>query len=234
MTADRRVSDPLPPPEEKRAAVREMFDRISGTYDRVNRIMSLGMDMRWRKETVAKLQLPAKSLVLDVACGTGDICRLLADVGYRPVGVDLSLGMLENARTQAPLLEADALALPFPDASVDGMTCGFGVRNFTDISVMFAESARVIRPGGRFAFLEVSQPKNKILKFGHHIYFDRVVPTIGGWLVDKQAYHYLPKSVAYLPPPHELAQLLSQAGFKDIEHQRVGAGAAQILSATRT
>jgi demethylmenaquinone methyltransferase / 2-methoxy-6-polyprenyl-1,4-benzoquinol methylase len=224
---------PLPAPEDKRASVQDMFDRISDRYDLVNRIMTFGLDQRWRRKLVRSLELPRGSRVLDIACGTGDLCDILLDEDLAPVGVDLSFGMLRNAHTSAPLAQADGLALPFPDASFVGITCGFALRNVTDLNALFSECARVLAPGGRVGFLEVDEPVGKIPRWGHRVYFHKIVPKIGGALSDREAYRYLPASTAYLPPHRELAALLDAAGFVRLERRSHGAGAAQAITATR-
>ena len=225
--------NPLPPPSEKRRAVREMFDRISRRYDLVNRVMTFGLDQRWRRRTVDELALPAGSRVLDLACGTGDLCTSLRAAGIEAVGIDLSFGMLSHATTEAPLIQADALLLPIRPRSADGITCGFALRNVTDPRLLFAECARVLRRGGRVAFLEVAEPEHPVLRKGHTLYFQKVVPAIGGILSDRAAYRYLPSSVVYLPSPRELAEQLDDAGFHEQQRILVGAGAAQIVTATK-
>ena len=224
---------PLPEGAEKVRAVREMFDTIAPRYDLVNRIMTFRMDVRWRKRTVHELRLVPGSVVLDLACGTGDFCRELAKGHVRPIGVDLSFGMLAAARTEAPLLQADILRLPVPDASVDGATCGFALRNLVELDGFFRELARVVRPGGRIALLEVAEPKYRVLRFGHGIYFGKVVPRIGAMLSDGAAYRYLPKSVAYLPEPEHMLALLRAAGFVNIERALLSTGISQLIVATR-
>src|SRR5690606_11844678 len=144
----------LPEGEEKVAAVRGMFDAIAPRYDLVNRVMTFRMDEGWRRRAVRSLDLAPGSLVLDLACGTGDLCRALTDAGLRPVGVDLSLGMLAAARTSAPLVQGDVLRLPVPAGVADGATCGFALRNLVGLAPFFEELARVVRPGGRIALLE--------------------------------------------------------------------------------
>ena len=177
-----RDDPPLPQGEEKAREVRSMFDRIAPRYDLVNRVMTFGMDVGWRKRTVASLRLSPGSLVLDIACGTGDLCRELAKHGHIPIGVDMSMGMLLAARTDSPLVQADALRHPVADGSIDGITCGFALRNVVDLATMFSEMARVLRPGGRIGLLEVSQPESAVLRRGHAFYFTKVVPLIGGLL----------------------------------------------------
>ncbi|MBP7930401.1 MAG: ubiquinone/menaquinone biosynthesis methyltransferase [Acidimicrobiia bacterium] len=225
--------DVLPTGEQKVKMVDDMFDRIAGRYERLNRILTLKMDVAWRAQTVRALGLPRYSTVLDVACGTGDLCRDLEAMSYRAIGVDRSAGMLKHAHTGGPLVRGDALALSFADGSVDGLTCGFALRNFESLQPFFAEMARVVRPGGRMALLEVSEPHNPVMRFGHQMYFNNVVPLVGGLLSDRSAYRYLPKSVSYLPPGDELVSMLYDAGFTEIAHWQLSGGIAQLLVGTR-
>lgn len=224
----------LPTGEEKRTAVTAMFDRIAPRYDRVNKVISLGQDRRWRRHTIAALDLPAGARVLDLACGTGDLCRDAAHVGLRPIGVDLSVGMLAAARATAPLVLADALALPVPDGNVDGVVSGFALRNFTDLSVFLEECARVLRPGGRVALLDAAVPERALMRAGNAIWFRRIVPWIGGLLADRDAYRYLPASTAYLPPGAELVTLVEASGFADVRRVTMMGGSVQLLSGRRT
>lgn len=224
---------PLPRGDDKRRAVRAMFDTIAPRYDLVNRVMTFRMDVAWRRRTVAGLRLPGDSLVLDLACGTGDLCRHLAEAGLRPMGCDLSYGMLASARTTAPLLQADALALPLRDRSVDGVTCGFALRNLVSLEPFLAELGRVVRPHGRVGLLEVATPPNPVMRWGHRVYFGTVVPVIGGVLSDRAAYRYLPRSVAYLPDVRRLLDMVGEAGFVDVERHRLSGGIAQLITATR-
>jgi demethylmenaquinone methyltransferase/2-methoxy-6-polyprenyl-1,4-benzoquinol methylase len=224
---------PLPQGDEKRRAVRSMFDTIAPRYDMVNRLMTFGLDVAWRRRAVRSLRLRTGSSVADLACGTGDLCRDLTRGGHRPLGLDLSFGMLAAARTDAPLAQADALALPLADASVDGVTCGFALRNLVDLRPFLAELARVVRPGGRIALLDKAEPPNRVLRWGHDVYFGSVVPAIGGLLSDPAAYRYLPRSVAYLPEPDELLAMVADAGFVYVERDLPTAGVVQIITATR-
>jgi demethylmenaquinone methyltransferase/2-methoxy-6-polyprenyl-1,4-benzoquinol methylase len=223
----------LPQGEEKGRRVRDMFDAIAGRYDLVNRVMTFGMDVGWRRRAVRQLRLPGGALVADLACGTGDLCRELSRDGYRAVGFDFSLGMLAKATTDVPLVQADVLRLPLADRSVDGATCGFALRNVVDLDAFFAEIARVVRPGGRISLLEASQPDGPLMRAGHAVYFRRMVPMIGGLLSDREAYAYLPKSMAYLPPVTEMVAAVRDAGFPDAERVPLSGGIAQVLAGTR-
>lgn len=223
----------LPQGEEKVRVVRNMFDTIAPRYDLVNRIMTFGLDRGWRRRTVAALALERGALVADLACGTGDLCRELQKQGLHAVGVDLSAGMLANARTSAPLAQADILDLPCPDASFDGITCGFALRNVTDLGQLFDETARVLRPAGRIAFLELAEPNNSLLRKGHHVYFGHVVPRIGGLLSNAAAYRYLPASMSYLPPTAQILARLEDAGYVKVERTLLSGGLTQLITATR-
>jgi demethylmenaquinone methyltransferase/2-methoxy-6-polyprenyl-1,4-benzoquinol methylase len=211
-----------------------MFDAIAPRYDLVNRIMTFGMDVRWRRRAVRELAVPPGATVLDLACGTGDFCDDLRRAGIRPIGIDLSFGMLAAAPTVAPLVQADITRLPCPDHTVDGITCGFALRNLVDLDLFFAEAARVIRPTGRLALLEVAEPERVVLRAGHAVYFNRVVPLVGGLLSNRDAYRYLPRSVAYLPEISDLLTRLALAGFERVERSLLGGGAAQLITATRS
>ncbi len=226
-------TDRLPQGDEKRAAVQSMFDSIAPRYDLVNRIMTFRMDVGWRRTTQRALDLPPGSTVLDLACGTGDFCVDLAKRGHRPIGVDLSFGMLAAARTGAPLVQGDLLRLPVADRSVDGAVCGFALRNLVELEPFFRELHRVVRTGGRIALLDVSEPDNAVLRWGHGIYFNRIVPRVGAVLSDRGAYAYLPKSVSYLPPPAEMMALLRRANLIEVERQQLSGGITQLITATR-
>ena len=223
----------LPQGEAKVKAVDTMFDAIAPRYDLLNRVLTFGMDVGWRRRTVKSLQLSPGSKVLDLACGTGDLCRELAKRGYRPVGVDRSAGMLAAQRTDAPLIRGDALVLPFRSNSVDGVVCGFALRNFSALKPFLRECSRVLRPGGRLALLEVAEPENSVLRWGHGQYFGKVVPLVGGLLSDRDAYQYLPKSVAYLPPPARMVSMMAESGFGSANRKLLSTGIAQLLTGTK-
>ena len=225
--------DTLPQGAEKEHAVREMFDAIAPRYDLVNRIMTFRLDVRWRRKAVRALALPANSTVVDLAAGTGDLCIDLRRSGALPIAFDFSFGMLAADRSASPRVQADILRLPLPDHSVDGATCGFALRNLRDLPTFFAELARVVRPGGRIALLDVGIPHNRLVRWGNNIYFGKIVPKIGALLSDGAAYRYLPKSVAYLPARAELVSMLAQAGFADATHQQLSGGLTQLMVGTR-
>jgi demethylmenaquinone methyltransferase / 2-methoxy-6-polyprenyl-1,4-benzoquinol methylase len=225
--------DPLPQGDEKTARVRSMFDAIAPRYDLVNRLMTFGLDQRWRRDTLTALALPTGSLLLDLACGTGDLSRLARRRGYDVIGADLSRGMLAANHTAVPLLQADGSRLPFADATFDGLVCGYALRNFTDLAATLAETARVIRPGGRMALLEVDAPTSTVLRTGYDIWFTKVVPRLGAALSDREAYDYLPRSVAYLPPTPVLRRMLSDAGYSGVGIRPLARGLSQLLYATR-
>lgn len=226
-------TDRLPEGDEKRAAVQSMFDTIAPRYDLVNRIMTFRLDVRWRRIAREALALDPNSVILDLACGTGDFCVDLKAKGHRPVGVDLAYGMLAAARTDAPLVQGDLLDLPVADGSVDAAVCGFALRNLVSLEPFFSELHRVVRPGGRIALLDVSRPQNPVIAFGHGLYFNKVVPKVGGMLSDSAAYGYLPRSTTYLPDPPILTKLVADAGFVDVAHRQLTGGTTQLISATR-
>ncbi|HWE68555.1 MAG TPA: ubiquinone/menaquinone biosynthesis methyltransferase [Acidimicrobiales bacterium] len=224
---------PLPVGEEKTARVRSMFDAIAPRYDLINRLMTFGLDQSWRRATVDALALPADSLLLDLACGTGDLTRIAQRRGHRVIGADLSWGMLAANRTGVPLVHANCATLPFPDGAFDGLVCGYALRNFTDLAEALAETARVLRPGGRLAVLEVDAPTSPLLRRGYSLWFDKAVPVLGGLLSDREAYSYLPRSVAYLPPAPVLRRMLGEAGYSAVGIRPLAGGLSQLLFATR-
>jgi demethylmenaquinone methyltransferase/2-methoxy-6-polyprenyl-1,4-benzoquinol methylase len=226
--------DTLPQGAEKVTAVRQMFDAIAPRYDLVNRVMTFRLDVRWRRLTVRALDLRPGATVLDLASGTGDLCIDLARAGVRPISVDLSFGMLAEDRSGAPRVQADILRLPMPDGSVDGVTCGFALRNLVDLPAFFTELARVVRPHGRIALLDVGVPRNRLIRWGNSIWFGKAVPRIGALLSDGAAYRYLPRSVAYLPSEQQMLHDLRVAGFADATHRQLSGGLTQLLTGTRS
>jgi demethylmenaquinone methyltransferase/2-methoxy-6-polyprenyl-1,4-benzoquinol methylase len=209
------------PPE----GVRKMFDRIAPIYDAMNRLMTAGLDRRWRRETAAAVVRPGDR-VLDVCCGTGDLALAAAEAGGKVTGLDFSEAMLERARRKAPAIEwvsGDALALPFADDSFEAVTIGFGLRNLADAEPGLAELRRVLSPGGRVAILEITRPRGVLRPF-YRLWFDGVIPLAGKVLPGGSAYSYLPASVRRFPDPEGLAKLMDDAGFEDIRWRLFAGG----------
>jgi demethylmenaquinone methyltransferase/2-methoxy-6-polyprenyl-1,4-benzoquinol methylase len=225
----------LPAPEEKAIAVQRMFNRIAPRYDRMNRLMTGRMDQRWRASLIERLAITDADHVLDLASGTADFSALARERTRHVVALDFAREMLLGAAHRdlfpVELVQGDALRLPLRSSSQTVVVSGFALRNFTAIRPVLAEVARVLAPGGRLGLLEVDRPANPFVRAGHGLYFNRVVPFIGGLLSDRDAYRYLPKSAVYLPDQRELATMLRDAGFTDIRKRRHGMGAAQSITA---
>jgi len=199
-------------------AVRSMFDRIAPVYDAMNRVMTAGLDLRWRRLAATEVVRPGDR-VLDAACGTGDLAVADHRAGALEVtGLDFSPRMLQRARRKAPglaFVEGDMLELPFADGAFDAATVGFGVRNVADLERALQELRRVLRPGGRLAILEITRPRGPLRPF-FTLWFDRLVPLLGKLLPGGDAYTYLPASVARFPAAEELAALLERVGFTGV------------------
>ena len=206
--------------------VQRMFDRIAPVYDVMNRVMTAGLDQRWRRATVREAVRPGDR-VLDACCGTGDLAVAACNAAAGEViGVDFSERMLERARRKAPEVEwtqADVLALPFGDASFDAAVVGFGVRNVEDLAAGLKELRRVLRPGGRLGILEITKPRGPLAIF-YELWFDRIVPLLGRVLPGGAAYTYLPASVRRFPGPEDLADLLRTCGFENVRFRRFAGG----------
>jgi demethylmenaquinone methyltransferase / 2-methoxy-6-polyprenyl-1,4-benzoquinol methylase len=206
-------------------AVRSMFDRISPVYDPMNRLMTAGLDRRWRRLTAEAVVRPGDR-VLDACCGTGDLALACLEAGGRVTGLDFSERMLERARGKSPAVdwvEGDLLALPFGDGEFDAATVGFGVRNVTELERAFTELRRVLRPGGQVGILEITRPHGLLALF-YRLWFDGLVPLAGKLLPGGSAYTYLPASVRRFPGPEELAELLGEAGFRDVRFRLFAGG----------
>jgi demethylmenaquinone methyltransferase/2-methoxy-6-polyprenyl-1,4-benzoquinol methylase len=209
-----------------------MFDRIAPVYDAMNRVMTAGLDQRWRREAVHAVVKPGDR-VLDAACGTGDLAIIAAKQGANVTGLDFSEQMLVRARHKAPDLEwlrGDVLELPFPDDSFDAATVGFGIRNVDDLQRGIDELRRVLRPGGRLAILEITRPRGPLRVF-YSLWFDRIVPLLGKVLPGGDAYTYLPASVKRFPGPDELAAKLS--GFDEVRYRLFAGGIVALHTGTK-
>jgi demethylmenaquinone methyltransferase / 2-methoxy-6-polyprenyl-1,4-benzoquinol methylase len=214
--------------------VRGMFDRIAPVYDAMNRVMTAGLDRRWRRLAVSEVVWPGDR-VLDACCGTGDLAVEAERRGGRVVGLDFSPKMLERARRKSGAIEwveGDALALPFADAEFDAATVGFGVRNLSDLEAGLRELARVVRPGGKLVVLEITRPRG-ILRPFFRLWFDVLVPLAGKVLPGGRAYTYLPASVRRFPGPDDLSALFERAGFADVRYRLLGGGIVALHVGTR-
>jgi len=222
--------------------VRAMFAGIARRYDLLNRIISGGRDQAWRRRTVKMAQLKGTESVLDVCCGTGDLALMFARNGAsRVIASDFTPEMLVLAAAKAakagitlPLLAADALSLPFPDASFDVVSVGYGVRNFQDIDAGLRELARVLKPGGRLAILECTPARGLIGRFANW-YINRLVPWLGNRLTgsNDRAYSYLADSIQLFPDAEALKQRLQQAGFPEVRFRKLNLGTMAVHVGTR-
>jgi demethylmenaquinone methyltransferase/2-methoxy-6-polyprenyl-1,4-benzoquinol methylase len=202
-----------------------MFDRIAPVYDVMNRVMTVGLDLRWRRIAAQSVVSPGDR-VLDACCGTGDLAVAASKAGGTVTGLDFSPRMLERARRKlrsATWVEGDLLQLPFDAASFDVATVGFGVRNVSDLEGGLAELRRVLVSDGRVAVLEITQPRGLLAPF-YRVWFDRIVPLLGKLLKGGAAYTYLPASVRRFPGPDELAELMRAAGFGDVRYRTFACG----------
>jgi demethylmenaquinone methyltransferase / 2-methoxy-6-polyprenyl-1,4-benzoquinol methylase len=214
-------------------AVRTMFDRIAPVYDLMNRVMTAGLDGRWRRLT-AEAAVRRGDRVLDACCGTGDLALADERAGGRVVGLDFSERMLERARRKSASVEwvrGDLLELPFEDASFDAATVGFGVRNVADLERSLRELRRVLRPGGRLGILEITTPRGPLRLF-YRLWFDAIVPLLGKLLRGGSAYTYLPASVRRFPGPDDLAALLGRVGFGDVSFRLLAGGIVALHTGT--
>jgi len=258
------TAGPLPPAEQKAVYVRDMFGRIAWRYDLMNRLMTFGRDRAWRHYTVSQLGLEVGSadakLVLDVATGTGDLAfeTLAQHPDARVTGLDFVPEMLDLARQKADAREetdlgargpaetkqpssgslafvaGDALQIPFPNGTFDGVVTGFALRNVTDIPAAFAEMARVTKTGSRVACLEIAKPRTPFFNRLFAVYFYKFVPLLGGWITgQRSAYTYLPHSLSAFLTPDEIASVMSQTGWQDVSYKRLMLGTVAVHTGIR-
>jgi len=224
--------------------VNRMFDRVAGRYDALNSVMTAGLHHRWRERAADRAELRPGDTALDVCCGTGDMALELASrvtPGGHVVGCDFSEPMLDLAREKAAARGAggarfewaDALELPYDGERFDAVTVGFGVRNLADLDRGLREMARVLKPGGRVVILEITQPTRPPLSIFYSLWFDRIVPLLGAFSSDPEAYSYLPESVRSFPSPHGLAEKMDRAGFEQVRYTVLAGGIIAIHSGIR-
>ena len=214
-------------------AVRMMFDRIAPVYDAMNHAMTAGLDRRWRRET-ARAAVSPGDRVLDACCGTGDLAIAALRAGGRVTALDFSERMLERARAKSgeiDWVQGDALALPFDEAAFDAATVGFGVRNLDDLEAGLRELRRVLRPGGRIAILEITQPRGLLRPF-YRLWFDGLVPLAGKLLPGGSAYTYLPASVRRFPGAKDFAELMQRTGFEQVRYRLSAGGIVALHTGT--
>jgi demethylmenaquinone methyltransferase/2-methoxy-6-polyprenyl-1,4-benzoquinol methylase len=238
------INDNRQSPEFARQ-VNRMFDRVAGRYDALNSLMTAGLHHRWRERAAAQAGLEPGGSALDVCCGTGDLALELASrvlPGGHVVGCDFSEPMLDLAREKAAergvsgvrFEWADALELPYDAGRFDAVTVGFGVRNLANLDRGLREMARVLRPGGRVVILEITQPTRPPLSIFYSLWFDRIVPLLGAFSSNPEAYSYLPQSVRSFPSPLGLAEKMDAAGFTDIHYTVLAGGIIAIHRGTRS
>lgn len=225
---------------DKGRGVRQMFDDIAHRYDLLNRLLSFGIDRRWRRFAVSQLSIPAGGRVLDIATGTCDVALEVAentDPSVKIVGEDFTQGMLVQGQQKLNssvhgerimLVNAPCEEIPHPDASFDAITIAFGIRNVVDRPAGLREMHRVLKPGGRMVILEFSNPRSQLFRKLYYFYFQKILPTIGGFLSKRSAYQYLPDSVLEFPAQEEFSRMMGEAGFSRLQHCALTFGIATV------
>ena len=230
----------------KKEKVQEMFDHIAPTYDKLNHLMSMNVDRAWRRRALKEIVDGTAQRILDVACGTGDSTIAIAKAaakGSEVVGVDISEGMMALVEGKAEkagvgdrirLEVADGEALPYADGAFDRVACAFGIRNFEHKEKGLAEFLRVLRPGGKAVILELSVPRNRVVRWMYDLYFTGILPRIGGAVSgDRAAYSYLPASVHHFPSPRDFCRMMEEAGFRDVSVRSFTGGLCRLFVGTR-
>lgn len=235
----------MPQLTEKGRGIRDMFDRIAPRYDLLNRVLSLGIDRRWRRFAVQQLQIPRDGMVLDIATGTGDVALEVArqtDASVRVIGSDFTQAMLvlgqekiagSPYRGRILLVNAPCEEMPHPDQTFDGITIAFGIRNVVDREKGLREMLRVLKPGGRAVILEFATPLNGFFRAVYYFYFLRVLPWLGGLFSQRSAYQYLPDSVLEFPDRETFRHMMENAGFMDVRIHNLTGGIAAVHVGTR-
>ena len=230
----------------RKEKVREMFDDIAPTYDRLNHLLSLHVDKLWRRRALREIVDGTPQRILDVACGTGDSTVSIAQAageGSTVTGVDISEGMMALVERKAEkagvadridLEVADGEALPYADGTFDRVTCAFGIRNFEHKEKGLSEFLRVLKPGGKAVILELSVPQNRVVRWAYDLYFTHLLPAIGGAVSgDKAAYRYLPASVHHFPAPQDFCRMMEDAGFTSVRCRTFTFGLCRMFTGTR-
>ncbi len=233
----------LPQSAEKAVYVNAMFTAIAERYDLMNRLMTFGLDQGWRRWATKRIKQNQATWALDVGSGTGDFLPILQQAMPQlgVVGLDFTFAMMAAGQAKRDqdtighsFINGDGMQLPFEDAAFDIVTTGFAMRNIVDIRQAFSEMARVTKPGGKLACLEVARPKNPLVRWGHQFYFNNIVPIIGSIVGgNNRAYTYLPQSATIFPQPPELAQIIAECGWRDVTWKQLGLGAVAVHIATK-
>jgi demethylmenaquinone methyltransferase/2-methoxy-6-polyprenyl-1,4-benzoquinol methylase len=225
---------------DKGRGIRDMFDKIAPRYDLLNRLLSLGIDRRWRRFAVGQLDIPKQGMVLDIATGTGDVALEIGrqtDESVKIVGSDFTQGMLvlgqekisdSPCRDRIVLVNAPCEEMPHPGGVFDGITIAFGIRNVVDRQKGLCEMSRVLKPGGRAVILEFATPRNRVFRVIYFFYFLKVLPWLGGLISQRSAYQYLPDSVLEFPEREEFAAMMKEAGFVDVKVHDLTGGIAAV------
>ena len=230
----------------KKEKVQEMFDNIAPTYDKLNHVLSMNVDKLWRRHALKEIVDGSAQRILDVACGTGDSTVSIAKAageGTEVTGVDISEGMMalvEGKAAKAGVVDrirlqvADGEALPYEDGAFDRVTCAFGIRNFEHKEKGLSECRRVLKPGGKAVILELSVPQNRVVRWAYDLYFNHLLPAIGGAVSgDKAAYRYLPASVHRFPAPRDFCRMMEDAGFTAVRCRTFTFGLCRMFTGTR-